>query len=182
MPSNETEGREKALCLFGGFESPHFLFSQARGLVRIFRTIIQPFVLTVLHARQDFAFRRAITLQLISDDDARNVLRPFEKLVEKAFGSFLVASALHQNVQDIAVLIHGSPQVMFLATDREEDLVQMPLVAGPRLPAPQRVGIGLPELGDQRRMVSYETITPRSSMSSSTSRKLSGKRWYSHTQ
>jgi hypothetical protein len=33
--------REKALRLFGGLEAPHLLFTQARGLVRIFRTIVQ---------------------------------------------------------------------------------------------------------------------------------------------
>src|SRR5258708_22035383 len=83
--------REKALRLFGGFEAPHLLFTQARGLVRIFRTIIQPFMLTVLHTRQDFAFRRAITLQLISDDYARYVLQPFEKRgANKRFATFAV--------------------------------------------------------------------------------------------
>jgi hypothetical protein len=44
--------RENALRLFGGLEAPHLLFTQARGLVRIFRTIIQ-------HARADGAPRLA---------------------------------------------------------------------------------------------------------------------------
>jgi hypothetical protein len=37
-------------------------------------------------------------------------------------------------------------------------------------------------LPHQRRIVSYETTIPRSSISSSTSRNDSGKRKYSHTQ
>src|ERR1700730_13584132 len=90
---------EKALGLFGGLEAPHFLFTQSRGLVRIFRTIVQPFVLTVLHARQDLAFGRTITLQLISDDHARNVLQPFEKFAEKSFRRLCVASALRPAYQ-----------------------------------------------------------------------------------
>ena len=94
MSGDEAKGGEKVLGLFGGLESPHLLFTQSRGLMRIFSTIVQPFVLTVLHARQDFAFRRAIALQLISDDYARNVLQPFEKFAEKSFRSLLVASAL----------------------------------------------------------------------------------------
>src|SRR5258708_24722982 len=95
----------------------------------------------MLHARQDFASRRAITLQLIRDDHARNVLQPFEKLTEKSLGSILVASALHEDVEDIAVLVHCSPQVMPLATDREKDLVQMPFVATTRATATQFIGI-----------------------------------------
>lgn len=39
-----------------------------------------------------------------------------------------------------------------------------------------------PNFPHQRRTVSYETITPHSSISSSTSRNDSGKRWCSHTQ
>ncbi|GHO60679.1 hypothetical protein KSB_91540 [Ktedonobacter robiniae] len=76
-----------------------------RGL----RSIVQPFVLTVLHPRQDFAFRRPITLQLISDDDSRNILEPFEQLAKKSFRRFLIAVALDQNVEHVAILIHGSP-------------------------------------------------------------------------
>jgi hypothetical protein len=40
MPGNEAEGRKKALCLFGGLESPHLLFTQSRRLVRIFCAIV----------------------------------------------------------------------------------------------------------------------------------------------
>jgi hypothetical protein len=138
--------REKALGVFGGLEAPHLLFTQSRGLVRIFRTIVQPFVLTVLPALQDFAFRRAITLQLISDDHARNVLQSFEKLAEKSLGSMLVASALHKDIQHISVLIHCSPQLVSFATDREKHLIQMPLVATTRVTTSQFIGIGLPKL------------------------------------
>src|SRR5258708_14724567 len=96
MPSNGNEGREKALRLFGGLEAPHLLFTQSRGLMRIFRTIVQAFVLAVLHARQDLAFRRSITPQLIGDNHTRNVLQSFEKLAEKPFRRFLVPSALRR--------------------------------------------------------------------------------------
>ncbi|EFH81112.1 hypothetical protein Krac_1799 [Ktedonobacter racemifer DSM 44963] len=146
MSSNETEGRENALCLFGGLESPHLLFTQSRGLVRIFRTIVQPFVLTVLNTRQDFSFRRTITLQLISENHARNVLQPFEKLAEKPFGGFLVPSALHQDVQDGNVLVHCSPEILSLATDREKDLVQVPCVSTMGATATKFIRVGLPKL------------------------------------
>ena len=71
----------------------------------------------MLYTRQDFAFRRAITPQLISDDHARNVLYPFEKLAEKSFRGLLIASALHKDVESISILIHRSPQRVPLAID-----------------------------------------------------------------
>src|ERR1700733_14708887 len=110
----------------------------------MFRTMMHPVVLPVLHARQDVAFRRARRLQRSSDDDGRNVWYPFEKLAEKACGSVLVASALHQYVPSIAVLVYGSPQGRSLATDREEDLVQMPRVATTRSPTAPFIGVRLP--------------------------------------
>src|SRR5258708_38407648 len=122
-PAMGAISRKKALCLFGGLEPPHLLFTQSRGLVRIFRPVVQPFGLAVLYARQNLAFGRRIALQFIGDDHAWDVLEPYAELAEKTFGGFLVASALHQDIQYIAVLVHCSPKVMSLTTDREEDLV-----------------------------------------------------------
>jgi hypothetical protein len=114
MPSNGTESREKALCLFCGLEAPHLLFPQPRGLVRIFRTIVQPFVLTVLHAKQYLAFRRTITSELIRDDDARDLLESFQQFAEKSFRRVCVAPALNKDIKHIPILIHRSPEIVFL--------------------------------------------------------------------
>jgi hypothetical protein len=42
-------------------------------------------VLAMLHARQDLAFCRSITFQLIGDNHTWNVLELFEELPKKAF-------------------------------------------------------------------------------------------------
>jgi hypothetical protein len=144
MAGDGAESRKKALCVFCRFKFPHFLFSQTCGLMRILRSIVSPFVLPMFYTWHDFAFGRSITPELIGDNYTRNVLQPFEKLAEKAFGSFFVASALHKNVQDIAVLVYGSPQGMSLATDREEDLVQVPFISTTRATT-EFIGVRLPE-------------------------------------
>jgi len=57
--------------------------------------------------------------------------------------------------------------------------------AGPVRERPALRPVSLPwsrPMAEESRIVSQETIALRASMSSSTSRKLSGKRWYSHTQ
>lgn len=100
----------------------------------------------MLHSRQDLAFGRSIALQFISDDDARNILQPFEELAEKAFCCFFVAPTLDQNIQDVAILIHCSPQVVPLPMDGEEDLIQVPFVTTARATTAQFIGVGLPKL------------------------------------
>src|SRR5258708_25938860 len=104
--------------------------------MRVLCSIVEVLVLAVLHARQDLAFRCSITFQLISDNHTRNILQPFEKLAEKSFRGLLIASALHKDVDHIAVLVHSSPQVMYLATDSEQNLVHMPFVYTPPATTP----------------------------------------------
>ena len=41
----------------------------------------------------------------------------------------------------MAVLTHGPPEVVSLATDREEHLVEMPLITGAWAPPPELVGV-----------------------------------------
>jgi hypothetical protein len=53
---------------------------------------------------------------------------------------------LHENIEDIAVLIHRPPEIMALAIYREEDLVQVPFVTRPGALVTQLVGILLAEL------------------------------------
>lgn len=75
----------------------------------VFRSIVESLVLVMLHSRQDLAFGRSITFQLIGDNHTRNVSQPFEKLAEKSFCGLLAASALHQDIEHIVVLVHCSP-------------------------------------------------------------------------
>ena len=103
-------------------------------------------MLAMLHSRQDLAFRCSLPFQLISDTHTRNVLHPFEQLAEKSLRGLLIAPALHKDVEHIAVLVHCSPHVMSLATESEEDLVHVPVVATMRATTTEFIGLRLPEL------------------------------------
>ncbi len=135
--------RKKTLRMTCRFEFPHFLLAQSGGLVRVLGSIVQSFVLAMLHTRQNLPFSRSITLQLIGDDHAWHIHESFEQLAEKSFRCFFVASALHQDIQHVAILIHGSPEVMLLASNREHHLIHIPLVATTRAATAQFIGIGL---------------------------------------
>src|SRR5258708_31036813 len=96
-----SKSREKPLGLSRGFEPPHLFFTQSRGLVGVFRSIVEPFVLAMLYSRQDLAFGRSIALQLVGDNHARDVLQPFEELPKKSFARLCVALTLHQDIQHV---------------------------------------------------------------------------------
>jgi len=50
------------------------------------------------------------------------------------------------NIQDVAILIDGPPEVVPCPIDGEEDFIEMPLVTGSGTPAPEVIGILLPKL------------------------------------
>jgi hypothetical protein len=75
----------------------------------------------MFHARQDLAFGRPIALQFIGDDHAWDVLESFEELPKKSFRCVCVPSALDQDIQHVAVLIDGSPQIRPFSIDGEKD-------------------------------------------------------------
>jgi hypothetical protein len=77
--------------------------------MRVLSTIVEPFVLPMLHSWQYLAFRSPIPLQFVSNDHARHVLRPFEQFPKESLGGPFVASALHQDIKHVAILINGSP-------------------------------------------------------------------------
>jgi hypothetical protein len=58
----------------------------------------------------------------------------------------LVASALHQDVEDVVVLVNGAPQIMARTLDGQKHLVQVPLVPGLGAPALRPIGVVLSKL------------------------------------
>jgi hypothetical protein len=56
------------------------------------------------------------------------------------------ASALHQDDKHVSILIDRSPEIVLLATNRENYLIQMPFVPTARTAATQFIGVGLTKL------------------------------------
>src|SRR5262245_34548715 len=105
-------GRQKALRLPRGLEPLHTRLPLPRGPMRILTAVIEISTLPMFHPRKDLALGRAVALELIGDDHARDVLQPLEQLAEKLLGGFLVPATLHQDVEDGILLIHRAPQIM----------------------------------------------------------------------
>ncbi len=100
----------------------------------------------MLDARQDFALGRPVTGQLVRDDDAGHVGEILAQPPEELLRGGAIPTALHQDIEDGAVLIHGPPEVVLHAVDADEHLVEVPRIARAGALATQRVGVGLAEL------------------------------------
>ena len=138
--------RQESLGVTGGFEPLHAPLTLTRRPVRVLTAIVEVATLAMLHPRQYLALGRPVALQLVGDDRTRYVLQALEQLAEEFLGCFLIAPALHQDIEDVVILIHSSPQIIALTIYGQKDLVQVPLVTGPGPTAPQPVGIVLSEL------------------------------------
>jgi hypothetical protein len=53
---------------------------------------------------------------------------------------------LKQSVDDVAILIHGTPKILLLAIDSHEKFIHMPAIAETPLPLSKTSGIVSPEL------------------------------------
>ncbi len=70
----------------------------------------------------------------------------FDQATKKPFSRTLIAAALHQNINAIAVLIDGTPQILALPLDGHKDFVDMPGIPQPSLSFFKFTRLGRPKL------------------------------------
>jgi hypothetical protein len=97
--------------------------------MRILRPVVQAFVRSVFDAGHDVAFCRAIGSQLVGDHDAWRTPLSFQKLSHQTFGCLGIAAALHQHVENEAILIDSPPKPVLLAANGDDDFIEVPFVA-----------------------------------------------------
>jgi hypothetical protein len=89
----------------------------------VFGSIVQAFMLPMLHARHDNPLCGGVARQLIGDHHTRSDALLLEQLAQQALGRLRVAPALDQNVEYDSMLVHGAPEPMFSARDADYHLV-----------------------------------------------------------
>src|SRR5665811_1593572 len=104
------------------------------SVVRVLRRV-------VLHRSHHAPASRTVALQLVRHQLPRRALLALEQLAEEPFGRAGVAISLNQDVDHVALLVDGPPQVVSLTPDLHEDLVHVPNVAKSTLVAPQLPGV-----------------------------------------
>src|SRR5262249_46662813 len=138
--------RQKTLGMPGRLEPLHAILTLPCGAMRVLTPVIEVAALPVLYSWQYLAFGRAIAFEFIRNDDPWHVPQPLQELTEKLLRRVLVAAALHQDVEDVVVLVDRTPEVMTLTMNREKDLIQVPLVTWLRASTLQLIGVVLPKL------------------------------------
>ena len=120
---------EEALSRSSRFEPLHLALSSPYRLVRVLGPIVAPKPLFVWTAQSQTAERRAVGAQLVSYQQFRHKPLLFEKLAHQPQRRPAVAATLDQHVEDLALVIDGTPEVHPLAGDPNNHLVQVPSIA-----------------------------------------------------
>ena len=81
------------------------------------------------HRRHDGPVRDAVAPESIGDESARYVATAFQQPAEKPRGGLAIQTRLRQDIDDLALLVDGPPEVLALAADRHEQFIEMPGVA-----------------------------------------------------
>src|SRR5688500_8906682 len=109
MLPDRPAGRQEALRMSRRREAPHGAFALARRLVRIFCSVVEPPMATMFYARHDLRVGCRVAAKFVGDQDARHILAAFEQLAKELLGRRFVPSALHQDIEDGAILIDRPP-------------------------------------------------------------------------
>jgi hypothetical protein len=107
-------------------------------------------MLAMCRIRPEIPLCRAVALQLVRDEHPWHVGQALEQLPEEFLGGVLVPPTLDQYIQDVAVLIHGPPQIVPFAVHGEKHLIEVPRVARLGTPAAELIGVRLAELAAPR--------------------------------
>ena len=113
------------------------VFSRMNGddALKTMNDAIDPMRETFWHVSAETAFMLAFQNYLAGDGSPEGAelladgFATFQQLPEEPCGRPPIAPRLHENVEDVAVLVHGTPQILLLPLDLHEELVQIPGVA-----------------------------------------------------
>ena len=118
---------KEPLRMSGRREPPKYLLPFSRWLMRDFDGIIQAFMGPMIRIWRKVLYWLDVTAQLVRHDDAWLTELP-QQSGEKALGCLGVTAGLNQNIKNIAVRINCPPKPKLLSADRDDDLIEVPLV------------------------------------------------------
>ena len=95
---------------------------------------------------QRMTSRGRVAAELVGHQPSRLFLLTCQNLAEESLGSGCIATPLHEDIEHIAVLINGPPQIVLLSAYFDEHLVDIPCIAEPPLASFQCRAIAQPKL------------------------------------
>jgi hypothetical protein len=137
---------EKALGVARRLKPLHAPFPLAGGLVGVLCAVVEVVVLAMLDPREDLALRGAVAFELVRNDHPWYIGQTLEQLAKECLRRLFVPAALDENIEDVAVLVHGPPEIVPFPIDSQKYLVQMLPVARTGTLPPEGIGRLLAEL------------------------------------
>ena len=130
---DDTVEGEKSLSLTGRLESTHLPLPLAGRLMRNFSAVVGVAVHAMCEVAEDGSHGSRVAPKPVSNDAKRLLSLAMQQPAEESFGSPLVPARLNQDIDHVAVLVDGPPEMLLLAVNSNEDFVQVPGVspAGP---------------------------------------------------
>ena len=122
----DTVEGEKPLGLTGRFEATHLPFPLAGRLMRNLSAIVSVAVHAMCDVAEGGSHGCRVAPEPVSNDAKRLLSLALQQPAEESLSSPLVMARLDQDVDHVAVLIDGPPQILLLAIDSNEDFVQVP--------------------------------------------------------
>ena len=119
---------QKPLSLRSGFEPAHLPLPLPGRLMRDFISVVRVARGDVLHRCHHIPVRGPVASEFVSDQPSGFAPLPFQQLAQESPCGCGVSAALDQDLEHITILVNGTPQVVFLASDLDEDLVKVPSV------------------------------------------------------
>ncbi len=123
---HESVHREKSLRLCRGLEPPHLPLALSRRLMRNLRPVVLVLPRAVWDGRHHGAVRRRVAPQFVRDQAVGQPALSLQHLAEESYGRPAIASRLDEDVEEVAVLVDGLPEISALPLNRCEDFVQIP--------------------------------------------------------
>src|ERR1700757_2023358 len=120
---------QEALRLPRRLEALHLPFSTPGRSMRVLHSIVQVAALAVFDMGHQRTLRHTIAAELVGNEDPRHILQTLQQPLEETLRGAGITPMLHQDVEHDPVLIDGTPKIMQLTSDPNEDLIQVPLVA-----------------------------------------------------
>ena len=103
------KGRQEPLGMPHRFKAFHRPFALSGGLMRVLGAIIQILRPAMGHRRRELAVSNPVAGQFVGHQHARYIPQALEQFTEEPLGCCGVSARLHQNVQDVAVLVDRAP-------------------------------------------------------------------------
>ena len=97
--------------------------------MRHFGSVVRVAVRAVGYRWHHQPVRGRITPQLIGDQTAGETALSLQQLPEEPNGGAPIPSRLDQDIEDVAVFVYGSPQVLLAAVECDEQLIEMPRIS-----------------------------------------------------